>query len=351
MSSQSIFLRFVAKNEEALRRQARRRSSSSDRSRSRSPYKYRPRSRSPHQKLQHIARKRRRSQEKRVSPKYSDRRRFNGNRDRQREINERKPGRSPLRVEEKKDNENERGNEIKKSKSPSSAAVLDAKNDDKREKTEQEIEDELLASSDEEPVKEAKVDDDEELKLTADANDLDFLDDDEEESENEGRFKGKESTAPAKKTGVGSNFKPSFSYDRREKAFSRHDYKRDSRRERRSRTPPRHSSPKSRRKSPEVKKSPEASRKTIKEAAQPSKVIVVNKKDDEAKKVKTVKPLFKSTFNLVEPSTDDKKKGKSSGHFRVNISDDLTSEEVPKKEKSKERIRLVRQSAINRVGK
>lgn len=50
----------------------------------------------------------------------------------------------------------------------------------KREKTEQEIEDELLASTDEE-------DDGDQIELTVDENELDFLDDDEEESE--GRFK------------------------------------------------------------------------------------------------------------------------------------------------------------------
>ena len=156
-------------------------------------------------------------------------------------------------------------------------------------------------------MKEVKVDDDVELKLTADANELDFLDDDEEESENEGRFKGKESSAPVRKAAVGGNFKSNFSYDRRDKPFSRHEQKREPRRDRRSRTPPRQS-PKIRRRSPEPRKSPEVSRKPIKE---PTKVIVINKKEEEPKKVKATKvlPLFKSTFNLVEPQTNEKKKG------------------------------------------
>lgn len=60
----------------------------------------------------------------------------------------------------------------------------------KREKTEQEIEDELLASTDEE-------DDGDQIKLTLDENELDFLDDDEEESE--GRFKSSKPIAQTAK--------------------------------------------------------------------------------------------------------------------------------------------------------
>jgi hypothetical protein len=243
---------------------------------------------------------------------------------------DRKPARSsPKATEEKRENGSDKKFEAKKSKSPSPTAAPEPKKEEKREKTEQEIEDELLASSEDEAVKEpTKIEDDDELKLTADDNDLDFLDDDEEESENEGRFKGKESAAPVKK--AATNFKLN---DRRDKPYSRHEgYKRDSRRERRnsrSRSPakirrkspePRRKSPEPRKKSPEPRKTPENSRKPMKEPTQ-SKVIVINKKTDETKKVKAVKPLFKSTFNLVEPPTEDKKRGEQNRNAAKDLSD------------------------------
>lgn len=212
----------------------------------------------------------------------------------------------------------------------------------KREKTEQELEDELLASTDSEAsVKDAEDDD---LKMTLDKEDLDFLDDDEEESENEGRFKSKASSSTSNQhkrpAASSSGFKPSYparKFDKSknyDKNYPRNDYKRskysdkdDSKRERKvSRSPidssqrgkdeKRYVSPiRKHKKSPEARKSPEPVRKPTKEPVQSSKVIVINSKEkqndlkDESKKLKAVKPMFKATFKSVDEPAEEKKKG------------------------------------------
>lgn len=226
---------------------------------------------------------------------------------------------------------------------PTSSHTKVSEGKEKREKTEQELEDELLASTDSEASIKGAEDDD--FKVTLDKEDLDFLDDDEEESENEGRFKSKASSAnstqlkrpAASSSGYKSSY-PARNFDKSknfEKNYPRNDYKRskyndkdDSKREKKvSRSPidlvqrgkdvKRYGSPvRKHKKSPEVRKSPEPVRKGLtKETIQASKVVIVHSKEkqndlkDEPKKSKAVKPMFKATFKSVEESAADKKKG------------------------------------------
>ncbi|XP_070493010.1 serine/arginine-rich splicing factor 4-like isoform X2 [Chironomus tepperi] len=152
----------------------------------------------------------------------------------------------------------------------------------KKEKTEQELEDELLASTDEE--------DGDQLDINMDDNELDFLEDD-SESENEGRFKSKpsanvksSSTLPSKHS-VGN----SRAYDKGRYTSSRHDYKRDDKYSHSKRRDHgnRRNSPDmdSRRKSPTDRKP-----------------IVLNKDKDDAKNSTESerKPMFKSTFKSID---------------------------------------------------
>lgn len=383
-----FLLRFVAMNNEALRRNVRRSiSPRSPRYASHSPQygvNSRSRSRSPHYKTQvsHIARKRTRSpdktyankfrrsplrhQEKRPSPKAFENRRNrplnrnneNGNgRDRfAKQNNELKtterltPRTSPKSSDQEKVEDASTMDAAVKSKSPSPTAP---KATDNREKTEQELEDELLASSDSEQSAN-EVADDEEFKVTLDKEDLDFLDDeDDEESENEGRFKSKSTTSavPPKKPVV-NNFKSNYSrgYDNKsrpqgsgDRNYGRNDYPKrgrydEPRRDRRTTRSPIETSQRSRdekrydspirkhKKSPEVRKSPEVPRKeAFKESVQPAKVVIAKKE-----KVKSEEPPFKTTFKAVEPAAVEEKK----------------SEGV----KKDERVRLVRGSVISRVG-
>lgn len=380
-----IHFRFVLDNEQALRRQKRRRSFSPGRSRSGSPYKYRDgsgsrsHSRSPHYKatVSHIVRKRTRSitpensqtkfarksrsprrAKEQEKPKYPDNDRmkrnrnykFNGNGNtisRDRHGNERKPLGSTYNSADKDKresglSEDKKVEKIRKSKSP---AANDAKKSESkstsRDKTEQELEDELLASTDSEGS--IKAIDDDEIKVTLDEKDLDFLDDDEEESENEGRFKSKptSSATQQKKPLATTSFRSSFgskNYEKpknfNDKNYSRHDYKRgkynekdDSRRDNKTSRSPTTSSQRLRddkrgaspdrrhKKSPEVRKSPEVTRKisTKEPTAQTSKVVVISKETvkDESKKIRITEPKFKPTFKTVEPQVEVKKKGKN----------------------------------------
>lgn len=219
---------------------------------------------------------------------------------------------------------------VVKSKSPSPVGPQANEN---REKTEQELEDELLASTDSEQSEKDAIEDDE-FKVTLDKDDLDFLDDEEdEESENEGRFKSKSttSTAPPKKPVV-NNFKSNYSrgYDKpkahgsHDRNYARNDYAKRSRydeprRDRKSTRSPtestqkskdekRYESPVRKRKTPEVRKSPEVSRKAAsKESIHPAKVVVTKKE-----KVKSEEPVFKQTFKTVDSTVavEEKKKGK-----------------------------------------
>lgn len=364
-----FLLRFVAMNNEALRRNVRR--SVSPKRSSRSPYKYRynsrSRSRSPHYKTQvsHIARKRTRSpdkaytnkfrksplrrQEKRPSPKVFENRRNrplsrnneNGNgRDRFGKQNSElktaerlTPRTSPKPSDQEKSEDVSSMETAVKVKTPSPAG---SQAGDNREKTEQELEDELLASTDSEQS-ENDAGFDEEFKVTLDKDDLDFLDDeDDEESENEGRFKSKSTTsaAPPKKPVV-NNFKSNYSrgFDNKsrphgssDRNYGRNDYVKRSRydeprRDRkttrspietsqRSKPEKRHDSPiRKHKKSPEVRRTPELPprKDTPKESVQPAKVVIA-KKD----KVKSEEPLvFKPTFKTVDsPAVEEKKKGK-----------------------------------------
>lgn len=351
MRLQSLSFRFVAENNEALRRSSRRRSPSPNRSRSRSPYKRRysssSRSRSPHYKTQisHIARKRTRSKspdagytkfnrsprrrstpERRISPKYAENKRnrankYNGNG----RLQNTKP-RSPPKIvkdKEKGDNEEE-PKEENVQEQPKESKNSEVKTN--REKTEQELEDELLASTDSESLK----DFDNDFKITLDEKELDFLDDDDEESENEGRFKSNTSSKPAKGTTTTSSFKPLFASKGFDK--SRGGYTSNHRRNRYNDEPKRHADKKRSRspidssqrskdekryspplrkqkRSPEVQKSPENTRKlSTKEPVQSTKVIIINK-DKDTNREKD-KPLFKATFKSVEPPSVDKNKGK-----------------------------------------
>lgn len=359
---------FVAENNEALRRLRRR--SFTSRSRSRSPYRRyasRSRSRSPPYKgqISHIVQKRNRSKtpnkfrqsrsprrrsrslEKRVSPKFPDNGRNekrnrpfrpNGGQNRDRngkyegdnKNQDRRTARiSPRNVDKDKFDTTEAYKKTEQGQAESlqqqtrETKQVDSK--PKREKTEQEIEDELLASTDSEAS--AKDDDEEEFKVTLDENELDFLDDDEEESENEGRFKSKTSSTSTqpKKVATLNNFKSSFQSRHNEKFkndrnFSRNDFKRNKyndrdRKNSRSRSPatanqrPRGSSPRKLRKSSEAQKSPEV-------VAQSSQKIIIikNKEKTEAAKEEPKKvnaPMFKATFKTVEPLVEDKKKGMS----------------------------------------
>lgn len=247
------------------------------------------------------------------------------------------------------------------SPAPKEAKEIETEN---HEKTEQELEDELLASTDSDSIDGNDVIDDDEFKVTLDDKDLDFLDDDDdEESENEGRFKSKPaSSTQQKKSATTSSFKSSYAsknndkprnYGSGDQRYPRNDYKRgrynDKEREKRSpidrvkdRTPPR-----KHKKSPEVRKSPEVSRvQASKEPAQTSRVIVINKED--SKKVKDNKPLFKATFQSVEPPVEDKPKGKYRRRGKRNF--ELTKYRLDEEPKKDERIRLVRGSVISRIG-
>lgn len=139
---------------------------------------------------------------------------------------------------------------------------------EKREKTQEELEDELLASTDDEA----------ELDLAVDENDLDFLNMDDSESENEGRFKDKPSTNVAKKQTVSTTNKNTYSsrpFDKTKSYRGRDD--RFKRRDHGSRK----NSPDYRRNSPERKRSPKGEDKSV----------------------------FKPTFKSIE-SAADKKSGK-----------------------------------------
>lgn len=419
-----FLLRFVAENNKALQRQ-RQRSFSPGRSRSRSPYAYRynsrSRSRSPHYKAQisHIVRKRTRSKSpssyihksrsprrrlspvKRPSPKYAENDRnkrrpykHNGNtnnRDRparqENDYKDRRAARTPPKSFDKERFENGSGDDKKAEKSPPPAVketkAVEPK--EKREKTEQELEDELLASTDSESSVNGIEDD--EFKMTLDDRDLDFLDDDEEESENEGRFKSKpsEQKKPAATT---NSFKSSYptrnnsdksrnyggdrnnqrSEYRRYKYSDKDDSKRDRKRsrspiessERRTKDEKQYGSPSRKRKSPEARKSPEPAPKPTKETAKPSKAIItITSKDkqeavkDEPRKVKVASPMFKATFKTVEPQVDEKKKGKLIAIVFCANSDwrFCLDEEAKKDDRVPDRIRLVRASVVSKIGK
>ncbi|KAL7027782.1 hypothetical protein ACKWTF_005579 [Chironomus riparius] len=152
----------------------------------------------------------------------------------------------------------------------------------KKEKTEQELEDELLASTDEE--------DGDQLDINMDDNELDFLNDD-SESENEGRFKSKPSANVKSSSTIPSrhNFGNSRAYDRGKYSSSRHDYKRDDKysHSRRRDHANRRNTPDldSRRKSPTDRKP-----------------IVSNKDKDDVKSSTESerKPMFKSTFKSID---------------------------------------------------
>ncbi|CRK91280.1 CLUMA_CG004959, isoform A [Clunio marinus] len=390
---------FVAANAEAMRRQ-RRRSFSPGRSRSRSPYKYhqksRSRSRSPYYKAQvsHIARKRTKSkskspysnkfirksrspnsrlkiQEKRLSPKHSDERgnkreqnfKINGNGvSRDRHGNERRPLNSrPSRGSPKTfDNVNNNGRKEKK-KGEDDKIINETSPKEKsqqhenktsqrqeiRQKTEQEIEDELLASTDSE-AESSKVEDDG-LKMTLDEKDLDFLDDDEEESENEGRFKSKSSTSNQEnKKMTGNTFKSSFpsktyekskSFTSSDKNYSRYDNKQrkkfndreDSKRDKRSAAINK-SNDRRQKKSPE-----NAATSTVESSQTSSKVVTINNKEknDGAKKAKIIaQPMFKATFKSVDGNSDDKQKDGIS---------------ITQPQAKDDRVRIVRSSVIERA--
>lgn len=390
---------FVAENNKALQRQRRR--SFTSRSRSKSPYgRYLSRSRSrssPYKgQISHIVRKRSRSKtpnkynrksrsprhrsrslEKHLSPKnpafdrhdkksrsfrqnVGNNRDRNGKHEKDNRTQDRRGARSPPRNYNREKTETSvcdtKAEKTRSSKSPQQPTSESNQEDtkQKRVKTEQELEDELLASTDSEAS--VKGDDEDEFKVTLDENELDFLDDDEEESENEGRFKSKSATtAESRKPAITNNFKPSFQSRNNEKFkndrnFSRNDYKRSkyierNKRNSRSRSPigtiqrARGSSP---RKSPEV-------------VAHPSKVLVIKSKEkadnvkEEPRKVKA--PMFKSTFKTLDQLVEDKPKGKSveKALFRNNeYTTYVTTVEATKKD---DRVRLVRGSVINTVGK
>lgn len=379
-----FFLRFVAENNKALQRQ-RQRSFSPGRSRSRSPYAYRyksrSRSRSPLYKAQisHIARKRTRSRSpnsyirksrsprrrvspvKRLSPKFADDRnkrrpyKHNGNtnnRDRQarqeNDFKDRRTARTPPKISDKQKTENGPVDNKAEEKLPGTHQPTNTVTEnktpqvkEKRVKTEEELEDELLASTDSEGS--IKAVDDDIFKVTLDDKDLDFLDDDEEESENEGRFKSKasSSTEQRKPTLTTNSFKSSYparsAYDksrnygsdkinqrgeyRRYKYIDKDDSKRDRKRsrspldsnERRMRDEKQYGSPNRKKKSPEPRKSPEPVKETVKSSKVTITTTTSKEKPEVAKderKVKVASPMFKATFKTVEPPVNEKKKGK-----------------------------------------
>lgn len=357
-----------------MRRQLRR---SFSRSRSRSPYTYRnsrSRSRSPHYKTQisHIARKRTRSKspnkyacksrspkfrtrtpDKFIAQKYSENDWYQRMRSKHNENNVRNHCTNPRNDTKNQEknlalatpiNQKEKlvllddKNRDKSSQSPTSQTIVyEEKN--KRKKTEQELEDELLASTDSEAsIKGAEID---EFKVTLDKEDLDFLDDDEEESENEGRFKSNTSSVKStQQQRTISSGKSSYqknkpgSFDQSKiyvKNYPRIDYKRskysdkdDKKRDKKKSRSPIDSSQRgkydkeftiTRKKSQGARKSPETVCKLVKETIHVSNVITVNYEDkqndskNDIKKGKTVKPMFKSTFKSVGGSSDDNKKG------------------------------------------
>lgn len=241
---------FVAANEAAMRnsgQRVKRRSRSSSRSRSRSP-RYKKRSRSPH--IDHIARKRRdavgderlRQQQWPKGPRARPYQK--GNQRNFFDKNNRQPFRkSPdadkaackasTQPETHQEKEDKNGNEPER---PKTTVEKPAKVEQKpRERTKEEIEeDELLKSSDDEE-EEGNGD---EISLMIDDNELDFLDDDEEESE--GRFKSKPTTAQVVKPKPTFNkFNDKFNNNNRRNNTRTYDSSRNNG-NRRSRSPFRH---------------------------------------------------------------------------------------------------------------
>lgn len=271
--------------------------------------------------------------EKRISPKFTESKRnrvskYNGNsngRHQNTKESDRKL-RSPPKIVKDKEKVDIAGEskeeQVQPKPSSKESKIPEVKT--VRVKTEQELEDELLASTDSESIK----DFDNDFKITLDEKDLDFLDDDDEESENEGRFKSNTSSKPAKSVTTTSSFKSSFAsrgFDKPRGGYNpnykRSRYNEEPKRNRkRSRSPidstqrnknEKRNSPtiRKQKRSPEIQKSPEVSRKiSIKEPAQSTKVIVTSKETERTKEKD--KPLFRATFKSVEPPADDKKKGK-----------------------------------------
>lgn len=314
------------------------------RSRSKSPSNYIGKNRSPRRRLSPL---------KRPSPKYSEMDRnkrrpfkYNGgsnNRDRlsrQNDFKERRVDHASPRKSDKEKLEDGSDDGSKYEKPESLQTSLPVKENSsseakvKREKTEEELEDELLASTDSEGS--VKGDDDE-FKVMLDEKELDFLDDEEDESENEGRFKSKTSSSNEQKkpTTTANSFKSSYpgrSYDKfsdkprnygGDKNGQRGDYRRSKysdkdgskRDKKRSRSPfdtaekrgkdEKHCGSPIRK-----RKSPEPVQKATKEATKPLKVTTSSKDKpeavkDEPKKTKVASPLFKATFK----SLDEKTKG------------------------------------------
>lgn len=253
--------------------------------------------------------------------------------------------RSPPKSFDKKETDEKKQDKLPAADKPAEARA------EPRKKTEQELEDELLASSD----SEKGFDDDDTFKVTLDEKELDFLDDDEEESENEGRFKSKPATSSQpKKPMATSSFKSSYasknfdkpkSFNSNEKHYARHDHRRrdDSKREKKispKRTPER-----------KQKKSPEARKSPAKETVAPSRVIVLKEKPESTVKSdsKKKKLPFKSTFKQVDAPIIDKKKGKYRRRGRENQNSCRTYR-LDEGAKKDERVRLVRVSVINKTG-
>jgi hypothetical protein len=277
-----------------------------------------------------------------LSPKFIDKksRIFNGNKPfngnnrerlpRQDKKNQDRKDQQALRNSTEKDRESKINNKNEvtlkdKSPEPCSSDAQKEMKQEKRPKTAEELEDELLASTD----SEGSLKGDDGLEMILDEKELDFLDDDEEESENEGRFKSKASTtfAPAKKqTPTTSNFKSSNyssrNYDKpktfnsNERNYQRNDHRRNNYVEKEDKKREKPRSPKEEkryispirrtRKTPEVRNSPEK-RTTTKESMQSSKIIINKEKSKDEQKPQKSANL---TFHIsIDP--ENKKKGKT----------------------------------------
>lgn len=184
---------------------------------------------------------------------------------------------------------------------------------EKKEKTLEELEDELLASTDEE--------DGDQLDINMDDNELDFLEDD-SESENEGRFKSKPSinVKPSSSLPSKSSSYSSKSYDKGKYSSSRNDYKRDDK----------YSSSRRKDTNESRKKSPER------------KEISLNKDKDSAKSsTDERKPMFKSTFKSVNDSGEKKADSSSTKKSVTLVRSFVSKPEIVADKKSSSSVKSI----------
>lgn len=218
------------------------------------------------------------------------------------------------------------------------APKIIAEHPQQRPKTQEEIENDLLASSDEEVEARAAGDniivDGSVVDLLVNENDLLLFEDEESESENEGRFKSKPTTNNDVKYGKKSDF-TTKALPLRSLSKERHYKHRDDNHRERNLRKDNYRSLKSdfskdykRTAPPRETEKPEPSKKAVpKKSPSPPEVVRSRKSSPKPvvhKKIETDPPKFKSTFKAVEATAEGKKNCKLN-HTTVNLSSILTS--------------------------